>query len=69
MKGVRGTVKSYDQQTGKGSIALEGEDDVSVDLEGSKNILLAVGQHVEFQRINRPGGVYASDVRVIPQVV
>lgn len=69
MKVFRGTVKSYDRKTGKGWIALEGEDDVQVDLLGSRCIWLAVGQQVEFRMIHRPEGVYAFDTKVIPQVL
>lgn len=66
MKVVSGTVKSYDQNTGKGLIAMHGEkDDVFVDLVGSRNVRLAVGQRVEFQRIHRPKGVFAFNVNVI----
>ena len=65
----RGTVKSYDQKTGKGWVALEGEEDVRVDLVGSRWILLAVGQQVEFRMIHRPDGVFAFDTQVIPQVL
>ena len=65
LKVVRGTVKLYDQRTGLGFIALMGEEDVPVDFEGSNNVVLAVGERVEFQMINRPSGVYASGVKVI----
>ncbi|KJZ53500.1 cold shock domain-containing protein [Pseudomonas fluorescens group sp.] len=69
MKVFRGTVKSYDRNTGKGWIALEGEDDVQVDLFSSRWIWLAVGQQVEFHMIHRPRGVFARDVKVIPRVL
>ena len=62
----RGTVNVYDQQVGKGFIALDGED-VPVDLVGSRGVRLAVGMQVEFQMIHRPDGVFASGVKVIPQ--
>lgn len=65
----RGTVKSYDRKTGKGWIAREGEDDVQVDLLGSRCIWLAVGQRVEFCMIHRPDGVFACEARVIPNVL
>ncbi len=68
MKWVRGTVKTYDQETGKGLIAVDGEEDtVPVDLIGTQHVRLAVRQQVEFQRIHRPDGVFASDVKVIAQ--
>lgn len=69
LKLLRGKVKSYDPQSGKGLIALKGADDVKVDLIGSRCIRLAVGQHVEFQGIHRPDGIYAVGVRVIPRVL
>lgn len=69
MRVFRGTVKSYDRKRGKGWIALEGEDDVQVDLFGSRCIWLAVGQQVEFGMINRPEGVFALGARVIPKVL
>ena len=69
LKVFRGTVKSYDRKTGKGWIALEGEDDVQVDLFGSRGIWLAVGQQVEFRMIHRLCGVYALDATVVPHVL
>ena len=66
MKVVSGTVKSYDQNTGKGLIAMQDEEeDVPVDLVGSRGVRLAVGPRVEFQRIHRPDGVFAFSVKVI----
>lgn len=69
LKVFRGTVKAYDRKTGKGWIALEGEDDVQVDLFGSRRIWLAVGQQVEFGMIHRREGVFAFGTKVIPQVL
>ena len=67
MKAVRGTVKSYDPQSGRGLIVLEnGEDDVRVNFIGSRGIRLAVGLRVEVKRVHGRDAVYASDVRVIP---
>lgn len=68
MKVFRGTVNVYEQHAGKGFIAL-GDEDVSVDLVGSRGVRLAVGMQVEFQMIHRPDGVFASAVKVIPQVL
>lgn len=70
MNRVKGIVKSYNQKSGKGLIALiDEEGDVPVDFIGSRWIRLAVGMHVELQRIHRPEGVYASAVQVTPQVL
>lgn len=67
MKAVRGAVKHYDQKSGMGLIALEnGEDDVRVNLIGSRGIRLTVGLRVEVQRVHGRDAVYAFDVRVIP---
>jgi CspA family cold shock protein len=61
-----GWVKSYDQQTGLGSIALDsGGEDVSVELCGSDRRQLSEGQKVEFRMIHRPAGIYACDIRPI----
>jgi len=61
-----GRVKSYDQQTGLGSIALDsGEDEVSVELCGSDRCLLSQGQKVAFRMIHRPDGIYACDIELI----
>jgi len=61
-----GRVKSYDQQTGLGSIALDsGGDDVSVELCGSNRCLLSQGQKVAFWMIHRPDGIYACDIELI----
>jgi len=65
---IRGIVKSYDRKTGKGLIVVDGEA-VPVDLIGSRDVRLAVGVQVVFQKIHRPDGVFASDVRVIQQVL
>lgn len=63
-----GIVKSYDQETGKGLIIVDG-DTVPVDLVGSGGVRLAVGVQVAFQKIHRPDGVFACDVSVIQQVL
>ena len=61
-----GRVKSYNQQTGLGSIALDsGAEDVSVELCSSDRRLLSEGQKVEFRMIHRPTGIYACDIRPI----
>ena len=61
-----GRVKSYDQQTGLGSIALDsGGDDVLVDLCSSDGCLLSEGQKVQFWMIHRPAGIYACDIQLI----
>lgn len=65
---IRGIVTSYDQATGKGLIVVGGEA-VPVDLIGSWGVRLAVGVQVAFQKIHRPDGVFACDVRVIQQVL
>ncbi|SDU86486.1 cold shock protein (beta-ribbon, CspA family) [Pseudomonas mucidolens] len=62
----RGRVKSYDQKTGVGSIALdEREEEVWVDLHGSGGVRLSVDLEVRFQMIHRPDGIYASGVQSI----
>ena len=67
LKAVKGIVKSYDQASGKGLIALEGGGgDVRVDFVDSPRIRLAVGLRVEVLRVHGPDAVYASEVRVIP---
>jgi cold shock protein len=61
-----GWVKSYDQQTGLGSIALDsGGEGVSVDLCSSDRRLLSQGQKVAFRMIHRPDGIYACDIELI----
>jgi CspA family cold shock protein len=61
-----GRVKSYDQQTGLGSIALDsGGEEVSVDLCSSDRRLLSQGQKVAFRMIHRPDGIYACDIELI----
>lgn len=67
MSAVRGTIKSYDRQTGEWVIVLDGdeEEEVLVDSDGSRGAALSVGSRVELQRIHRPNGVYASSVELI----
>ena len=61
-----GRVKSYDPQTGRGSIAPDGGgDEVSVDLRSSDGRRLSQGQKVSFWMIHRPDGIYACDIKLI----
>lgn len=69
MKAVRGTVKSYDPQSGRGLIVLdEREDEMQVDVVISRGIRLAEGQQVEVLRVHGRDAVYASAVSVISHV-
>lgn len=66
MEAVTGTIKSYDKKTGEGVIFPDSQDDpVCVDLKSSAGLCLKRGQRVQFARIHRPKGVYASSIKLI----
>lgn len=66
MEAVTGTIKSYSRKTGKGLIALDGDDEpVHVDRTGSAGIWLKKGLRVQFVRIHCPKGVYAFHIKLI----
>ncbi|KAF2410777.1 Cold shock protein, CspA family [Pseudomonas antarctica] len=66
MEAVTGTITSYSQKTGEGWIALDsGEEPVRVDLRSSGERLLENGQRVQFSRIHRPTGIFASYIKTI----
>ena len=66
MQVFTGKVQTYDPQTGKGLIAPEGWGEVvAVDLLSSDGRLLSQGQRVVFQKIHRPDGVYACEIKLI----
>lgn len=63
---VEGTVKSYDEQIGKGLIAREGCPDVSVNRAAIKHAgprTLVAGQRVSFQLVDGLKGPCAAAVR------
>ena len=66
MEVVKGTVVEYDRKTGEGVIAMDGGDEhVLVDLTSSAGIWLREGLRVQFTRIHRPEGVFASHIKII----
>ncbi|MCU1786975.1 cold shock domain-containing protein [Pseudomonas sp. 13B_2.1_Bac1] len=66
MEAVMGTIKSYSRKTGKGLIALDGDDEpVHVDRTSSAGIWLKKGLRVQFARIHCPQGVYAFHIKLI----
>ncbi|MEX5556944.1 cold shock domain-containing protein [Pseudomonas rhodesiae] len=66
MQMFKGWVQAYDPQTGKGLIAPEEWGEVvAVDLLSSGGRLLSQGQRVAFQKIHRPDGVYACEIKLI----
>lgn len=66
MEAVTGTVTFYDRKTGEGLIALDGEtEQVRVDFISSAGIRLEEGTRVEFARIHRPLGIFASRIKLI----
>ena len=66
MQVFKGWVQAYDPQTGKGLIAPEEWGEVvAVDLLSSGGRLLSQGQRVAFQKIQRPDGVYACEIKLI----
>ncbi|MGR3886222.1 cold shock domain-containing protein [Pseudomonas sp. 1152_12] len=66
MEAVTGTIKSYSQKTGEGWIALDsGEEPVRVDFRSSGARRLKNGQRVQFARIHRPTGIFASHIKII----
>lgn len=66
MQMFTGKVKTYDPQTGKGSIAPQGwGEEVHVDLRSVGESLLSEGRKVSFRMIHRPDGVYACDIKLI----
>jgi cold shock CspA family protein len=66
MEVMKGTVAAYDHTTGEGVIALDSDDErVRVDLTSSAGIWLKKSQRVQFSRIHRPEGVFASNIKII----
>ncbi|WLH39418.1 cold shock domain-containing protein [Pseudomonas sp. FP2254] len=66
MQMFKGWVQAYDPQTGKGLIAPEEWGEVvAVYLLSSGGRLLSQGQRVAFQKIHRPDGVYACEIKLI----
>ncbi|WP_242001067.1 cold shock domain-containing protein [Pseudomonas sp. CFBP13509] len=66
MEVMKGTVETYDHKTGVGVIAMDRDDErVRVDLTSSTGIWLKQGQRVQFSRIHRPEGVFASNIKII----
>ncbi|NWA86576.1 MULTISPECIES: cold-shock protein [Pseudomonas] len=66
MEAVTGTIKSYNQKTGEGWIAVDGgEEPVRVDRRSLGARRLKNGQRVQLARIHRPTGVFALYIKII----